>query len=390
LKLIATKLVAGGLALGRLDGRVVLVEGALPGEEVRAAEQHRKRDFVRARTVEVLAPSAARRPAPCPQVARGCGGCDWQHIRPADQLALKTAIAQDALERTGRITGVALRPAGSVPETGYRTTLRLALDRRGAPGLRAARSHRVVTTAHCPVAHPAIESLLDSIRLPGGKEMLVRVSAATGERLARWSPAALPRPKDLPADVCSGPGAAVVEIVDGARLRVSADSFFQTSSAAAELLTAAVRRAAGDPAQWRAGPVVDAYGGIGLFAATVVPEDTPVVVVESSASACADAAVNLAGRPARIDNVAVESWQPVAASLVIADPARAGLGKAAVAALAATGAPRLVLVSCDPVAFARDARLLSDAGYRLTGGEVLDLFPNTHHLEVVGSFSAAH
>jgi len=109
-------------------------------------------------------------------------------------------------------------------------------------------------------------------------------------------------------------------------------------------------------------------------------------VVESSADACADATVNLRAHDARIDNVTLENWRSTAAGLVIADPARAGLGKLGVEKLIATGTPRLVLVSCDPVAFARDARLLTDAGLRLTGGEVLDLFPNTHHLEVVGAF----
>jgi 23S rRNA (uracil1939-C5)-methyltransferase len=385
-KLTATKMLAGGDALARQqDGRVVMLEGALPGEQVLAKELQRKRDFIRARTVEVLTPSAARRAPPCPQIARGCGGCDWQHVNPADQVTQKTAIAQDALERTGRISGITLQPAGAVPEAGYRTTLRLALDRDGVPGFRSARSHRVIDTDRCFVAHPELQALLPHVRLPGARELVLRIGAATGERLAHWTPAG-PRPPGLPDDVRSGPAAAVHEIVDGVRLRVSAGSFFQSSADAAELLTAAVRRAAGDPARWSEATVVDAYGGIGLFAATVVPLTSPLVVVESNAAACADAAVNLGSRDVRIDNVTVERWQPVPAGLVIADPARAGLGKAAIDKLGATGASRLVLVSCDPVAFARDARLLAEARYRLTAGDVLDLFPNTHHLEVVGSF----
>jgi len=382
-------MVAGGIALARQqDGRVVLLEGALPGEQVIAKEQSRKRDFVRARAIEVIEASTARRAPPCPNVARGCGGCDWQHVDPVDQLALKTAVAQDALERTGRIGGVTLASGGAVPERGYRTTLRLALDRDGAPGFRAGRSHRVIDTDRCLVAHPDLEALLPHLRLPGADELVLRIGARTGERLARWTPPDLPRPRDLPDDVRCGRDAAVHEVVDGVRLRVSANAFFQSSAEAAELLTAAVRRAAGDPAGWRGGTVVDAYGGIGLFAATVVPAETAVIVVESSRDACADAAVNLARNAARIDNVAVEAWRPAPAGLVIADPARTGLGADAVAKLVATGAARFVLVSCDPVAFARDARLLDEAGYRLVSGEVLDLFPNTHHLEVVGAFDS--
>ena len=95
---------------------------------------------------------------------------------------------------------------------------------------------------------------------------------------------------------------------------------------------------------------------------------------------------NLAGRPAEVAAMSVESWRPRPAGLIIADPARAGLGPGAVAALAASRAPTLVLVSCDPVALARDARLLAGHGYRLTACEALDLFPQTHHVEVVSRF----
>jgi 23S rRNA (uracil1939-C5)-methyltransferase len=387
-ELIALKMVAGGDALARqADGRLVMLRGALPGERVRAHEVGRKRDFLRAVTDAVLEPADSRQAPPCPQVARGCGGCDWQHVAPAAQLALKTAMAQDALERTGRIDTVAVRAGGSVPASRYRTTLRLALNRAGAPGFRAARSHDVITTDTCLVAHPDLAALLPALRLPGARELVLRVGAGSGERLAWWTPESVPRPATLPDDVASGGNSAVHETVVGVNLRVSARSFFQSSGEAAELLVGAVRRAAGEPATWPDGPVVDAYGGIGLFAATAVPADRLVRVLESSADACADAEHNLRGRDAHIERVAVERWRPQPAALVIADPARSGLGAAAAARLTATGAPRIVLVSCDPVSFARDARLLADAGYTLRDAEALDLFPQTHHVELVGAFS---
>jgi 23S rRNA (uracil1939-C5)-methyltransferase len=386
-ELVAEKMVAGGEALARHpDGRAVLLRGALPGERVIARETARKRHFLRADTAEVLEAAPARRRPPCPLVASGCGGCGWQHVAPGAQLELKVAVAQDALVRTGRIDDVALAAGDALPEHDYRTTLRLALDRAGQPGFRAARSHRVVTTEQCLVAHPALERLLPALRVPGARELVLRVGVRTGERLAHWTPDRA-TPRGLPDDVRTGPDAAVHELVHGARLRVSARAFFQSSPQAAELLVAAVRRAAGDPASWPEGAVIDAYGGVGLFAATAVPAERPVVVVEANAAACDDARINLAGRDGvGIEPVPVERWRPRPAALVIADPARAGLGAQAVAVLAATGAPGLVLVSCDPGAFARDARLLTEAGYRLVSGEVLDLFPNTHHLEVVSAF----
>jgi 23S rRNA (uracil1939-C5)-methyltransferase len=125
---------------------------------------------------------------------------------------------------------------------------------------------------------------------------------------------------------------------------------------------------------------------VGLFSATVVPADRERVVIESNPAACEDARLNLAGQPARILERTLERWTPKQMGLVIANPARAGLGKPATAVLTATRAPVLVLVSCDPVAFARDARLLAEQGYRLDGCEALDLFPQTHHDEVVSRF----
>jgi 23S rRNA (uracil1939-C5)-methyltransferase len=133
--------------------------------------------------------------------------------------------------------------------------------------------------------------------------------------------------------------------------------------------------------------LVDAYGGVGLFARAL--DATRTVVVESSESACADAVVNLSGRNTSVVCTSVEKWEPQRADLVIADPARTGLGKQGVDALTATGAPLLVLVSCDPVSLARDATLLRAHGYGHDQSTVLDLFPQTAHVEVVTRFTRA-
>ncbi len=388
LELTAIKMVAGGDALARHpDGRLIMLGGALPGERVLAREVQRKRDFVRAETVTIVERSPARRAVSCPQLTKGCGGCDWQHVNPAAQLRLKTEVVQDALERTGRIAGITVAAGASIAELGYRTTLRLAVDRQGAPGFRAARSRSAVPTDHCPVAHPRLQPLLETVRLPGARELVLRVGARSGDRVAWWSPASAKPAHPLPDDVGTGEDAFVREVVDGVELRVSARAFFQSSPEAAELIAAAVRRAAGDPAEWQGDVVVDAYGGIGALAATATPPELPVVVVESNPAACADAVINLRHRDAQVINQAVERWRPCRAGMVVADPARAGLGSEAVERLCATGARRLVLVSCDAVSFARDARLLQTAGLRLLQAEVLDPFPNTHHLEVVGAFA---
>jgi tRNA/tmRNA/rRNA uracil-C5-methylase (TrmA/RlmC/RlmD family) len=109
--------------------------------------------------------------------------------------------------------------------------------------------------------------------------------------------------------------------------------------------------------------------------------------VEQHPSAVSDARANLSDLDATVESGPVERWEPAAGQpfdVVVADPPRSGLGSAGVSALAAAGAPRLVLVSCDAASFARDVGLLSEVGYRLSGWQVADLFPHTAHLEVVG------
>jgi 23S rRNA (uracil1939-C5)-methyltransferase len=249
----------------------------------------------------------------------------------------------------------------------------LALAPDGRLGLRRQASHDVVPLDDCPVAHPALSRLLGQVRAAGEGEVALRVSAATGQATALSSCRLT-----VPDGVGVGRRAHLHERVAGVDLRVSAGSFFQSGPQAAELLVAEVRAAVGD----QHGALFDAYGGVGLFAATVASPEHEVVVVESSASACADARVNLAGRTATVVESPVERWRPTQPfDVVVADPARAGLGRPGVEAV--VGARRIVLVSCDPMSCARDVRLLADHGYRLRRSAVLDLFPHTAHVEVV-------
>ncbi len=129
--------------------------------------------------------------------------------------------------------------------------------------------------------------------------------------------------------------------------------------------------------------MVDAYGGVGLFGATV-GAGRPVTVVERSPSSAADARANLPS--AQVLRLDVERWRPSPAAVVVADPPRTGLGRAAVANLAGSGAGHLVLVSCDAASLGRDAGLLAAQGYRLSSTTVVDMFPGTPHVETVSFF----
>ena len=365
----ALHMVVGGDALAReTSGRVVFVSGAIAGETVRVNLTMAKKDFARATVDEVLVASPDRVTPPCEAWHRGCGGCDWQHIAPGAQLSHKTAIVTEALTRTARVADPLVTAAGSVEPWGYRTTIRLARSRRGL-GFRSRHSHDVVPISECPVAAPAVNAVLAAAGDTDGRagDLTIRVSVATG------------------ATSTTHTDALIEEDVAGRRLRVSIGSFFQSSPQAAELLVAAVGRALAD-VDLSSSLVIDAYGGVGLFAATAAAAAREVVLIEGSAAACADARHNLAGRNATIVNSRVEDWTPIEADVVIADPARAGLDQEAAAVLVATRAPRLVLVSCDTGSLARDTKLLVASGYAHRWTDVIDAFPNTSHIETVTRF----
>ena len=379
------KVVAEGDGLGRLDdGRVVFVEGALPGELVQARIVKQSRDYARATTTKVLESNPQRVDPPCRFVHEGCGGCDLQHASVSLQREIKRDIVRESLVRLGRIADPDVRlPDVFIASHGVRTTVRVARTSNGRIGFRRRRSHEVVPVDRCLVAHPGLASAFSDMRLRSAEEAVVRVSEHDGSLVVWVEP---PEDPGLVAAVVGGPDSTIVETVNGVEFRVSAASFFQSSPAAAAALVGRVSLALGPNSAWGDGPFLDAYGGIGLFAATIDVGDREVVVVEANPYACADARHNLLGRRARVVESAVERWGAEPCGAIVADPARDGLRAAGVATLVATGAPVIVLVSCDPASLGRDARSLVEAGYRLEYSEVLDLFPHTHHVEAVTRF----
>lgn len=402
--LVGGPLVAGGTSLCRTpEGEVVFVEGALVGEQVAVALDGPTRRPRRGVVTRVLDPAAARVAPTCPHVAESCGGCDLPHAAPAAQPALKADIVVDALRRLGGIADPVVVVGDALAPRGYRTTVRaLVVDGRAA--LRRRRSHDPVVLSSCEVAHPGIEEILIDGRFGPAEEVVVRVGTATGERLVLATPSA--RGVRVPSDVVvvgadelrRGAGAAYHEVVAGHRYRISARSFFQSSHQGAEALVAAVVAGCGDSLT-AADTVVDAYCGVGLLGAQVLRAAAAgggrphLVAVEQSSSSVDDARVNLAPerfvdvvtggvtvRRGSVDDVEVE------ADLVIADPSRRGLGRGGVRRLAGSGASTMVLVSCDPASLGRDAALLREQGFAAEMSTLVDLFPQTTHVEVVTTF----
>jgi 23S rRNA (uracil1939-C5)-methyltransferase len=187
-----------------------------------------------------------------------------------------------------------------------------------------------------------------------------------------------------------GRSASYHEEIAGRRWRISARSFFQPSPEGADALVAVATELAGDALG--AGPLVDFYGGVGLFAGTLgaaaraIDPSVRISLVERTGSSLADARHNLTDLGVFVRPVAVERWRPEPASLVVADPAREGLREGGVAAVVATGTERLVLVSCDAASLGRDAALLRVEGFEPVESVLVDQFAMTSHVEVVTRF----
>jgi tRNA/tmRNA/rRNA uracil-C5-methylase (TrmA/RlmC/RlmD family) len=387
----------GGHCVARHEGRVVFVRHGLPGERVvvRVTED-RHPGFCRADAIDVLEASPARVERPCPYSGPGrCGGCDWQHVDPAEQRRLKAAVVREQLARLAGLDDVAVTveelPGGPLR---WRSRARFAVDRSGAPGLRRHRSHDVVLLDDCPITvEPAAAAVLQR-RWPGAGAVDVSVDstgAVTTTRLDRRGHPTSSRVVRPGGDLPEEPSGRAERRAGGRDWEVEGTGFWQVHPAAADALVAAVAAfAAVRPGE----TVLDLYAGVGLFGGALAPAvgaDGRVVCVEADPAACAAADANLAGYPyAEVweGDVDAEGLTGLLDDLgvpdvVVLDPPRAGAGPAVSRLLAATGARAVVYVACDPAALARDVAAFGESGYRLAGIRGFDAFPMTAHVECV-------
>jgi 23S rRNA (uracil1939-C5)-methyltransferase len=373
------KWVYGGEGLGRVDGRVVLVPAVLPGEIARIKTS----DDVHARLVEVLTPAPERVAAPCPLFAI-CGGCHYQHAPYEYQLARKVEILREQLQRVGKIKFEGEIDVISGPPLGYRNRAQFHVA-EGKIGYLAARSHELVPVeGECPVCSPrlnlalsAIRDKLNDPRFPRFVQSLeiftdetdVQINVIESERaVARRF-----------YDWCESKQAIDYSTSLGT-FRVSSRSFFQVNRFLVEkLVEAALPVEGGESA-------LDLYAGVGLFALPMAQRFRSVTAVESGSSAAHDLEFNAsrAGAAVKMEQARVEDFLAgleTTPEFVLADPPRAGLGKDVVGCLRRLAPPRMTIVSCDPATLARD--LAGLIGYQIESLTLVDLFPETFHLEAV-------
>lgn len=401
LDLDITGIAHGGTFVARHEGRVVFVSDAIPGERVRVrlldpsagGGEPDTRSFWRAETIEVLDASPHRRPHIWPEAdvahdpAQRPGGADLGHIDLDHQRVLKRQVLSEAFDRFAGpgLEAPEIEAVESGDGTGWRTRVTLHVDDAGRIGPFAARSHRVVPVATYPLARPAIAEAALALQgeKPGRIELVEpadgRVRILRHPEAERRTPRGRrPRPKPE----------VVQERVGDRTFDVDAGGFWQVHPRAASVLDGAVYGLLDGHVEPEA-THYDLYGGVGLFARTLADlGGTDIVTVESSSRASQHAAANLApldvtAVTARVDRFLQQPRREGATGAVVLDPPRSGAGRAVVEGVHALAPSAIAYVACDPVALARDLGTFRGLGWRVDALRGFDLFPHSHHFEVV-------
>ncbi len=418
MRLHIKKLVYGGDGLGRdAEGRTVFVPYVLPGEVVDVAVTGERDGALKSQLVTVERASPARVTAGCRHFGR-CGGCQYQHAAYDAQLALKLSILRETLERAGVHDQPEVIVHAGEP-WGYRNRIRLRVDRAAGQirvGYNLRETREFLPIEECPIAAPllwrAAAALVELGRsTPVGARwlrataevelfttkderslqmtLLLREQRSAGfaalcERLRAEIPelvgagAVVGRGRE---DVTWGRGGLSYN-VDGSGYWVSRGGFFQVNRWMLEELVRVVMAGRNGLRAW------DLFAGVGLFSRVLAEGFTQVVAVEANALAVKDLTAMKAGNMRGFAGSVVDFLRSAAVGreppeLVVMDPPRAGVGREVCEILVRMQVPEIVYVSCDPTTLARDLGGMVDSGYNLAELHLVDLFPQTFHLETV-------
>ncbi|MDP9325864.1 MAG: TRAM domain-containing protein [Candidatus Dormibacteraeota bacterium] len=407
----------GASALARTaNGQVVFVDDALPGERVIAAVGKRKRRYLQARVEEVLQPSPRRVPPPCPYVP-ACGGCQWQHGEYEAQVEMKARVLAETLRRAG----VSAPEATIIPsDQPMRYRIRgefhiIPPTKQGGfeLGFNRRRTYDVVAVDDCLIHHPNVAEALPGIRRAldragAGTARSLRLTGHPERRELLWQALGGAAPDglqdalttELPdylvhqdslsleydaSRIDGRPGPPVV-------FRVDSGAFVQVNHGLAHRLYSAALGYLGD----RPGQLLEGYAGFGamsVLAATrpeLTARPTRLTLIEEGRPAVVLARLHIRLHevehatilPGRLED-RLAQVEPEEVDSVIIDPPRAGMTPAVIDELARLAPERIVYLSCDPATLARDLASLADDGYAVQAQALVDMFPQTYHIETV-------
>ena len=417
------KLVYGGDGLARLPGdergpgKTVFVPFVLEDELVEVLPIEQKPGFTRAQLERVVQPSPLRVEPPCPYF-QNCGGCHYQHTGYQHQLEMKASILRETLKRTAKMDLQCQLQIHSAGPWNYRNRTRLKVQ--SEPGFSLGyykhRSHELLPVRECPISSPLINQAIRALMASGHEDKVAALreveffadsgdtsllleaycelgtSATEAQTVADFLRSALPEVRGViafeqsakqlsePRQVAAAGEPDLRYEAAGYSFRVSAGSFFQVNRFLIDQLASIVSGGASGAL------AVDLYAGVGLFSVCLARSFAQVIAVEPSQTSYRDLRHNA---PQEVKAVRATTEQYLAKvsgirpDLVVADPPRGGLGENVIRNLAKLDSPRITYVSCDPSTLARDLRILQTSGYHIREAHLVDLFPQTYHLESV-------
>ena len=425
--LVMDKPVYGGDCLGHAAdlpekaGKAVFVPLTLPGERIRAQLIQDKRTFSRAEIDTVLSPSPHRIAAACRHFS-ACGGCHYQHTDDATQLEMKQLILRETLSRSGiAVPGEIEALAAETGAWHYRNRIRLAFTSDGQIAYRGRRSHDLIAIAECPIAAPLlIETAfriaqfaaenpapvpLSEVELftnHNESQLLITLvtesaTALNPSSVEAWLESlasALPQQaigirlerddNSLAANALGAYGKkALSYTAAGSDYRVDHGAFFQVNRRLVDPFVELVTQGTQADSAW------DLYAGVGLFARQLASNGMHVTAVEAAPASLDALRQNIDQAGEAIAGTTLDylrrnrELREPRPDLIVLDPPRAGLGDTVTQLLNAIHAPEMVYVSCDPATLARDLRQLTQERYRIHSVTLVDMFPQTFHIETV-------
>lgn len=406
-----------GYGVGRLHGKVIFVPYTVTGDEVSVTPVEERKDFSIAKLKGIITPSPWRVTPPCPYFGY-CGGCQWQHIEPMVQGELKKEILKNLFQRLGRLKE--LPPLSLIPSSspyGYRARIQLKVDGKRI-GFFEGKSHRIIEIDQCLIAHPLVNSLLKELQkgryaLSHIREIEINVSPEEEKGILIFH---LDKPvsrETLPIHELIGSSPFlkgwVLAGINGweyfgdpilylktegisskirkvFRLRVSPESFYQVNLEQNLTLLETVLEFAQLRGEER---VLELYSGIGNFSLPLAMKAGWILGIEENRKAIEDARFNAEENRigncqfllGRVEERMKELGEGV--DLMVLDPPRRG-AKSVLVEIERLRPKRIIYLSCDPTTFIRDITLLLQKGYSLQKVRLVDMFPQSYHMEVIG------
>lgn len=413
-----TSMAFRGYGVARIDGKVAFISHSVTGDKAQVEIIKEKKNYLTGRLTRLIEPSPWRVDPPCPHFGL-CGGCQWQHIDYSIHGELKKEILKEVLIR---LSGSKAIPPIAVTSSHdpYAYRVRVQLKVKGNTiGYYQERSNQLVEIDHCPISHPLVNQIILFLQkemsfFPPLKEIDINVSPEEGKGVLILHPLSFRQgfKNFLKAFLRDHPMIRGLSIIRKGgfqlmgdpclnisiplnrprwgkkiRLRASAESFFQVNLKQNQTLIETVLNFSDVKENER---VLDLYAGIGNLTLPLAIEAKEIFGIEENRMAIEDARFNAEENgisncdfiPGRVEDI-LKHWERKRPDLIVLDPPRTGC-KAIVDQIAGLKPEKIVYVSCEPTHLSRDLRLFSKNGYHLQKLGLIDMFPQTYHMEVVG------